>query len=169
MTENAVPRGASLTIWRASSIASWKAVWLPPFSPWIMVIEVEASMTRATSRPPSRRKRFKLSWRSITTAPTASKRQTIPAMRTMMRVFSLDKTTEPARAATPSRTRGNTTTHGTDEFGGTKGRAIASAIKVSMRQRVAISRRSSHSILRRRMATVSNRNRMAPHFIGLAA
>jgi hypothetical protein len=69
----------------------------------------------------------------------------------------------------PTNAAGNTNNHGTLESGGTKGRATANAIKANKRQRAAISSRSSHSILRRRIATVSKRKRIAPQSIGFAA
>ena len=131
-------------------------------------MDVEASMTRAISRLPVFWKRARLSCRSkrMRATPESSSNRATP--RVSQRAAALLSTKEAPRAATPKSTRGNTKIHGTLESGGTKGRARARASRAMRRQRAAISSMSSHSIRRRRIATVSKRNRIAPQSSGLA-
>ena len=84
-------------------------------------------------------------------------------------ILRLLNTNEAPNSAIPSRAAGSTNIHGTRESGVRNGRATARAIRHSNKQRAAINNRSSHSILRRRTEMVSNKKRIAPQSIGLAA
>ena len=164
-TVNAVPRGDSLTTRFASAMAASKPV-LPSRR---SCIEVEASMTSATSLRPDASKRLRFTYFSNSTRPAARRRTASDMPRTVQRAFLLLRTNDPPNRAIPRSAAGRTKSHGTEESGVTNGRAMASAISPTSRQRAAMSRRSSHSIFLRRTEMVSKRKRIAPHSTGLAA
>ena len=146
-------------------MARWK--WLLPSL--VSSIDAEASMTSATSRRLLASKRFRFRNFSIITNPVAARSKATATTRMSHRAFTLLSTNEPPNSAMPMSPAGRTNNHGMLESGGMKGRASANASKANNKQRAAISNRSSHSILRRRIEMVSNRNRMAPHSMGFAA